>query len=185
MKAAVAEKAIAAGATLINDVTGFQDPAMRQVAANTGVAVCLCHMQGMPRTMQKDPQYPEGIIPHLLDWFEQRIDELVHDGVDENQIILDPGIGFGKTVAHNIEILQNLPELRALGFPLLLGVSRKNFMREITGKDRDALLPTTIAVNTLMMMEDVEIIRVHDVLEHRMCREVLGHFKCSAGCCCH
>lgn len=184
MKAAVAEQAVAAGASLINDVTGFADPAMRQVAANTGVYVCVVHMQGTPRTMQANPHYPEGVVVHLLNWFEERIDLLIHEGVKEENIILDPGIGFGKTVAHNIEILQNLAELQALGFPLLVGTSRKDFMRKITGRDRDELLPTTIAVNTLLMMEEVDILRVHDVLEHRMCREVLGHFKCS-NCCCH
>ena len=184
VKAGVAEKAVAAGASIINDVTGFSDPAMRQVAANSGVHLCVVHSQGSPKTMQNNPQYPEGVVPHILNWFEERIELLIYEGVREDRIILDPGIGFGKTVAHNLEILQNLPEFKSLGFPILIGISRKDFMRKITGKDREELLPTTIAINTLMMMEEVEILRVHDVAEHRMCREVLGHFKCS-NCSCH
>ncbi len=184
MKAGVAEQAVAAGACLINDVNGFRDPAMRQVAANLGVQVCIMHMLGTPKTMQADPQYPDGVMSHIYDFFDEQIDLLLDAGVEEQNIILDPGIGFGKTVAHNIEILQNLPELREMGFPVLLGTSRKDFMRKITGKDRNELLPTTIAVNSLMMMDDVDILRVHDVAEHRMAKQVLGHFKCS-NCSCH
>lgn len=177
MKASVARQAVEAGVRLINDVTGLSDPAMREVAVATDVDVCIMHMQGTPGTMQENPHYPEGIIPHLMNWFKLRIDELLSAGVREERIILDPGIGFGKTVAHNIKILQNLPELETLGFRLLLGTSRKNFMRSITGKDRSELLAPTIAVNTLLIMQNVDILRVHDVAEHRMAREVLAHFK--------
>ncbi|MDP1834629.1 MAG: dihydropteroate synthase [Chlamydiales bacterium] len=183
-KAEVAAAAVEAGATLINDVTGFSDYAMREVAVSTETEICVMHMQGQPRTMQLNPHYPEGIITHLLNWFDQRIQELVDFGIKEENIILDPGIGFGKTVAHNIEIIQNLPELRALGFRVLVGISRKSFMAKITGKDRDELLPPTIAINTLMMMENVDIIRVHDVAEHRMVREVLEPLTACSGCSC-
>lgn len=184
LKPEVAAQAVAAGANIINDVTGFADPAMREVAISTEADIVVMHMQGEPRTMQINPHYPEGMVNHLLNWFEQRVDELVQFGIKEENIIIDPGIGFGKTVAHNIEIIQNLPEFRALGFRVLVGVSRKDFMRKITGKDRDQLLPTTIAVNTLLMMENIDIIRVHDVAEHRMVRQVLEPLTACSGCSC-
>ncbi len=172
-KPAVAAQALAAGATLLNDITGFRDPAMVSLAANSNCDICVMHMQGEPKTMQLNPHYPEGVITHLLRWFTERTDSLIQAGIAKERIILDPGIGFGKTVDHNIEILQNLRRLRDLGFRLLLGVSRKSFMQKITGKERETLLPPTIAVNTLMMVEGVDIIRVHDVAEHCLCREVL------------
>lgn len=183
-RAPVAARAVELGVQMINDITGFSDPAMREVAKDTEVTICVMHMQGAPKTMQDNPSYPEGVVLHLLEWFDKRIEELIQSGIKEERIVLDPGIGFGKTVAHNIEILQNLPRLRALGFPLLVGVSRKDFMRKITGLEREHLLPTTLAVNTLMFMEGVEIIRVHDVAEHQLCRKVLSHFMCAESCRC-
>ena len=177
MKPEVAEKALSLGVSLLNDVTGFQNPTMRQVAAQSDADLCVMHMQGEPRSMQDNPHYPEGIIPHLLDWFEQRLEELQCDGISSDRIILDPGIGFGKTVAHNVEILQNLPKIKGLACRLLIGLSRKSFMMKITGKGREALLPPTLALNGLLMMQEVDFIRVHDVQEHRLCMEVLSQFK--------
>lgn len=166
-KPKVAQAAIEAGASFINDVSGFHDPLMQEIAASSGVTICVMHMQGNPRTMQNNPQYPEGIMAHLLDWFEQRVEILLRSGIDQRQIVLDPGIGFGKTVDDNLEIIQNLPRIRALGFPLLVGVSRKSFMGKILNKTAIELLPATIAVNTLLIQSRVDIIRVHDVREHR------------------
>ena len=167
MKPEVAARAVEAGAALINDVSGFRDPAMREVAAESDAEVCVMHMLGMPKTMQKNPHYPEGMIPALIKYFEQQIELLTRAGVAENRIILDPGIGFGKSVEHNLEILQNLPQLRLVGFPVLLGVSRKSFMTKILNKPATELLFATVALNTLAVRAGIEIIRVHDVEAHR------------------
>lgn len=168
LKPRVAKAAIDAGATMINDVAGFRDPAMQELAAALQVDVCVMHMQGTPQTMQLNPQYPEGIIDHLLHWFDKQARLLIHRGVPQERIILDPGIGFGKTVADNVQIIQNLGRLKELGFPLLVGVSRKSFMSKILKKPAAELLPATIAVNTcLLLSNNVDIIRVHDVSEHR------------------
>lgn len=172
----VAEEAIKAGATFINDVSGFSDPAMQKIAKSSGAEICVMHMQGNPQTMQNKPTYPEGVIAHLINWFEERIEILLRDGIHENKIILDPGIGFGKTVADNLEIIQNLPELKKLGFPLLFGVSRKSFMSTILNKPSAELLPATIAINALLIKSNVDIIRVHDVSEHRQTIDVLREF---------
>lgn len=166
-KPKVAEAALKAGATFINDVTGFRDPAMRRLAAERGVEICLMHMAGTPQTMQIDPSYPEGVIPHLLDFFKERIDLLLREGVDPKKIILDPGIGFGKTVAHNLQILHNLPEIVFLGYPVLVGFSRKAFIRKILGKPVEEVLVPTLACNTIALQAGVSILRVHDVKEHR------------------
>jgi dihydropteroate synthase len=169
MKWRIAAAAVEAGATFINDVTGFSDPRMCEVAASASVDVCVMHMQGSPKTMQQAPHYSEGITQYLLRWFEDRIATLLHYGIAPARIYLDPGIGFGKTVAHNLEIIQNLPQLKSLGFPLLLGLSRKSFMGKVTSrlKSYDELLPETLAMNTLACVAQVEILRVHDVVEHR------------------
>jgi len=167
MKPQVAEAALAAGATLINDVSGFRDPGMRRLAAEAGVKVCVMHMHETPLTMQKDPSYSEGVIPFLLRWFQEQIDILLKAGVKNQNIILDPGIGFGKTVADNGEIVHNLHGIKALGFPVLIGLSRKSFLGKIIGKAYPELLPVSLAANTLAIQACVDIIRVHDVAEHR------------------
>ncbi len=177
MKPEVALKSVELGADIINDVTGFRNPAMREVAASCNADLCLMHMLGEPRTMQSDPHYPNGVVNEVIEWLEARIELLLKAGVSQERIIVDPGIGFGKTVAHNLDILQNLHRFKELGFRVLIGVSRKSFMMKITGKDRQDLLPPTLAVNALLMMQGADILRVHDVQEHRLCREVLGPLK--------
>lgn len=163
----VAEAALEAGAALINDITGFQHPEMKRLAAQSGKEICVMHMQGDPQTMQINPFYEEGIINHLLKWFDLQIESLLEAGVKEHQIILDPGIGFGKTVAHNLEILHNLQNIKALGFPLLLGLSRKSFLGKILNKSYPDLLPATLTVSTLAVLAGVDILRVHDITEHK------------------
>lgn len=172
-KPGVAEACLRAGAAMINDITGFQDPEMRKLAASSQAMLCVMHMQGTPQTMQQQPCYPDGVIETLMRWFDRQINALVSAGVQPRSIYLDPGIGFGKTVAHNVEILQNLPTLMTMGYPLLLGVSRKSFMGKICRQATDALLPPTLAVNTLAMRSGVAMIRVHDVAEHRMIIDLL------------
>lgn len=166
MKPKVAEAAIAAGATFINDVSGFRDPAMIEVAARHRVDICCMHMLGEPRTMQNNPYYENGVMDHLLRWAEERVRTLVAGGIAEEHIILDPGIGFGKTVADNLEILHNLPRLRSVGFPLLIGASRKSFLTRILHKPPLELGAATLAAHIAAMMGGAEYIRVHDVAEH-------------------
>lgn len=175
-KAKVAEKAVAAGASFLNDVSGFCDPDMQKLAADLNIPICIMHMQNHPQNMQQNPQYSDGVVPTLLDWFKKRIDQVVQSGVTLEKIYLDPGIGFGKTVAHNVEIIQNLPQFKAIGFPLLLGTSRKSFMGMILNKHASNLLPSTLAVNTLAILAEVAMIRVHDVQEHRDIIDFLNHY---------
>jgi dihydropteroate synthase len=173
VKPAVAKAAVQAGATLLNDISGFGDPKMIDVAIEYDMDMCVMHMLGMPKTMQHDPQYPLGVITELQNWFEQRIESLIKRGVNPKRIILDPGIGFGKTVAHNLEILHNLPRLKALGFPVLFGASRKSFLTRILAKPPEVLLSATLAVNAIAVASGADIIRVHDVKEHRDLIDVL------------
>lgn len=175
MKPKVAEAALNAGAGFINDVSGFRDPEMRKLAADTRVRICVMHMHETPKTMQTNPVYPGGVIPFLLEWFQSRIELLVQDGVKEEAIMLDPGIGFGKTVADNIEIVNNLTKLKAAGFPLLVGLSRKSFLGKIVDKHTYAeLLPATLAASVMAIRAQADILRVHDVAEHRDVINVLN-----------
>lgn len=166
-KAGVAAAAVKEGVRLINDVSGFSDPDMRTIAAESQLRICVMHMQGTPATMQNNPLYEQGIVPFLIDWFEERIDLLLASGVKQENIILDPGIGFGKTVADNLDILHNLHKIKKPGFPLLLGLSRKSFIGKILGKSYPDLLSGTLAMNVIALEKGVDFIRVHDVKEHK------------------
>ncbi len=177
MKAKVAKAAIEAGASLINDVSGFRNAEMRQVAADSQLPLCVMHMHETPSTMQINPSYPQGIITFLSDWFKTQIDLLLAAGVHQDKIILDPGIGFGKTVADNIKIVQNLNEIRSLGFPVLIGLSRKSFLGKLINKTYPELLPVSLAVNTLAILAQVDIIRVHDIAEHRDVIDLIYQIK--------
>ncbi len=167
MKPLVAEKALAAGASIINDVTGFRNPVMQELAAGSGAQICVMHMLGTPKTMQLSPYYKEGIITALMHWFETTVENLTRAGVKGHQIILDPGIGFGKTIADNLEIIHNLRRFKVLGFPLLLGTSRKSFIQKIVELPPNETLPGTLAINTLAITAGVDYLRIHDVKEHR------------------
>jgi dihydropteroate synthase len=168
MRANVARKAIAAGATLLNDQTGFTHPDMRAVAAENDVDLCVMHMQGTPATMQLNPHYEEGVMEALKRFFDQQITLLTQAGVSDERIILDPGIGFGNTLEHNYTMLQQLPQLKIFGLRILIGLSRKSLMTRLIGKPASELLPPTIALNTLAIAQGgADIIRVHDVAEHR------------------
>lgn len=169
----VAKKAVENGIEFINDVTGFVDPNMRKLAAESALPICVMHMQNCPKTMQDKPFYPGGIVVELIDWFKKRIDLLLKDGVSIDQIILDPGIGFGKTVEDNYIILQELEKLQQLGFPLLLGISRKSFIQKTLCTTQDNALYGTLALATELMKQKVDILRVHDVLAHKDAQRVL------------
>lgn len=176
-KSAIAELAIENGVGFLNDISGFCDEKMRKIAADSQVKICLMHMQGTPETMQKNPNYPKGVIVEIKEWFQKKVDILIQDGVDPKNIILDPGIGFGKTVEHNLEIIKNLSEFKELGFKILIGLSRKSFMQKILQKSARDLLSTTLVLNTISILAGVEMIRVHDVAEHRDCLDILHNLN--------
>jgi dihydropteroate synthase len=162
-KAEVTARALAAGATLVNDVTALQAaPEMAELTAAAGAELCLMHMVGTPRTMQENPQYAD-VVAEVKRFLEERMAFAVACGVKEEKIILDPGIGFGKTVAHNLELLRRLPELVAIGRPVLIGTSRKSFIGKLTGRDVDERIPGTLATNVLAYERGARIFRVHDV----------------------
>jgi dihydropteroate synthase len=162
-KARVAERALAAGATIVNDVTALRAaPQIAELVAQAGAQLCLMHMVGTPRTMQQDPYY-EDVVAEVKRFLEERMAFATSHGVAEERIILDPGIGFGKTVAHNLELIRRLPELLTLGRPLLIGTSRKSFLGHLTGREVDDRLPGTIATNVLAYERGATIFRVHDV----------------------
>jgi dihydropteroate synthase len=175
-KPEVAKAAIKAGATLINDISGFSNPDMVALAAEKACDICVMHMEGNPQNMQNNPFYQEGVIHYQLKWFEKRIEKLLSSGIKPEKIIVDPGIGFGKTVAHNLEIIHNLPEFKRLGFRVLLGISRKSFLSKILNKPSEELLSATLAMNTIGIASKVDIIRVHDVKEHRSIIDVMDAF---------
>ncbi|HWE33766.1 MAG TPA: dihydropteroate synthase [Solirubrobacteraceae bacterium] len=163
-KAEVASAAIVAGATLVNDVTAFRgDPSMAGVVAGAGVGCCLMHMLGEPRTMQDDPHY-DDVVGEVRAFLEARLAAAVAAGIPAERVMLDPGIGFGKTAAHNLELLRRLEELVAIGPPIVIGTSRKSFLGRITGReDVAARLPGTIATNVIAYERGARVFRVHDV----------------------
>jgi dihydropteroate synthase len=162
-KAAVARDALNAGATLVNDVTALRgDPEMTGVVAAAGADCCLMHMLGRPRTMQEDPRY-DDVVSDVKSFLEDRMAFAISEGVDEERILLDPGIGFGKTREHNLELIRRLDELVAIGRPVVIGTSRKSFLGAITGREVDDRLAGTIASNVLAYARGARVFRVHDV----------------------
>ncbi|MGO8905437.1 MAG: dihydropteroate synthase [Solirubrobacteraceae bacterium] len=170
-KASVARAAITAGASIVNDVSALRaDPAMVEAIADSGAQCCLMHMLGEPRTMQESPRYGD-VVDDVKAFLEQRLSFAVRAGVSEERVMLDPGIGFGKTIAHNLELLDRLGELAALGRPLLVGTSRKSFIGRIladaAGEPEPVevarRLPGTIATNVLALERGASVFRVHDV----------------------
>jgi dihydropteroate synthase len=189
-KASVAQAALSAGADIVNDVTALRgDAEMAGVIADAGVECCLMHMLGEPRTMQRDPRY-EDVVDEVKAFLSERLEFAVREGVSEERVMLDPGIGFGKTVAHNLELLRRLDELAALGRPLVIGTSRKTFIGVIGAREAvhrapsgvadagapsgsgdvaveplpvDERLAGTIATNVLAYERGASVFRVHDV----------------------
>ncbi|UWR24197.1 dihydropteroate synthase [Sulfitobacter sp. S190] len=167
-KSSVASAALSAGATLINDVSGFTyDPDLAGVAAQAGVPVCVMHAQGDPATMQRDPTY-KNVVLDVYDHLARRLDALEAVGIPRDRIMADPGIGFGKTQAHNLALLERLGVLHGLGVALLLGASRKRFIGTIGGADAASdRAPGSIAVALAGIAQGVQMVRVHDVAETR------------------
>jgi len=163
-KRAVAERALDAGATLVNDVSALRfDPELAGLVADRGCDVCLMHMLGEPRTMQDDPRY-DDVVDDVRAFLEERLAFAVGEGIAEERVLLDPGIGFGKTVAHNLELLRRLDELVAIGRPVVVGTSRKSFLGKLTGREvAGERVAGTVATNVLALERGAAIFRVHDV----------------------
>jgi dihydropteroate synthase len=163
MKLAVAEAAVDAGASYVNDVTAFRhDPELAGLVADRGLDCCLMHMLGEPRTMQSDPRY-EDVVSEVKAFLEERMRAAVAAGVREERIQLDPGIGFGKTLEHNLELLRRLDEIAALGRPVVIGTSRKGFIGRLTGRDVTERVHGTVATCVLAFERGARVFRVHDV----------------------
>jgi dihydropteroate synthase len=163
-KTAVAQAALAAGATYVNDVTAFRaDPAMAGLVAQARCECCLMHMLGEPRTMQHDPRY-DDVVDDVRAFLEQRAAFAVGEGVAPERIHVDPGIGFGKTLEHNLELLRRLDEIVALGFPVMVGTSRKSFLGRLTGReDPHDRVAATVATSVMALERGATLFRVHDV----------------------
>jgi dihydropteroate synthase len=163
-KAGVARAALGAGATVVNDVSAFRfDPELAGVVAGSGADCCLMHMLGEPRTMQDDPRY-DDVVSDVKAFLEERLAFAVTEGVEEKRVWLDPGIGFGKTVEHNLELLRRLDEIVAIGRPVVVGTSRKSFLGKLAGgRGEGERLPGTIATNVLALERGATVFRVHDV----------------------
>jgi dihydropteroate synthase len=164
-KLAVAEQAIQAGARVVNDVTAFRSaPELAGLVAQSGATCCLMHMQGEPRTMQANPTYGD-VVSDVRAFLEERLAFAVGEGVPEERVWLDPGIGFGKTLEHNLELLRRLDEIVAIGRPVVIGTSRKSFLGKLTGRSEKDRLAGTIATNVMAYERGAAIFRVHDVAQ--------------------
>ena len=163
-KAAVARAALEAGAEIVNDISAFRfEPELAGVVADAGAGCVLMHMLGEPRTMQEDPRY-EDVVSEVRAFLEERLAFAVREGIPEERVWLDPGIGFGKTVEHNLELLRRLDEIASVGRPVVIGTSRKAFLGKLTGgRPESERLPGTIATNVLALERGASVFRVHDV----------------------
>lgn len=179
MKAAVAQACLDAGAAVVNDVAGLRDPAMAGVCAAAGAGVVVMHMQGTPQTMQADPRYGD-VVAEVGDFFAERLRTLEAAGLPPERVALDPGIGFGKTMPHNLTLLARLGEYQRFGRPVVLGVSRKGVIGTVVGRERSERLAGSLAVACFAVAANAaQVVRVHDVAAHRdaavLWEAVAGH----------
>lgn len=180
-KASVARAALDAGAGIVNDVTALRaDPELADLCAERGCGLVLMHMQGSPRTMQEDPRY-DDVVDDVRAFLSERADAALAAGVFGDRIWVDPGIGFGKTLEHNLELLRRLPELRALGHPIVIGTSRKTFIGQLTGREPAERIGGTIASNVLALAGGADVFRVHDVRPVREALQVADAILGNAG----
>ena len=162
-KPEVMRAAIDAGADIVNDVRALQESGALEVVANSDVGVCLMHMQGLPQTMQQDPQYVD-VVAEVTEFLRARSVEAMQAGIENKRIVLDPGFGFGKRTAHNIALIQHLEKIADLGLPLLVGLSRKSVLGKVlVADDVNARLYASLAASVISAMKGAHIIRVHDV----------------------
>lgn len=176
-KPGVMRAAVAAGAAMINDVRALQQEGAIEAAVELQKPVCLMHMQGEPRTMQHHPEYSD-VVAEVTQFLRDRVAECVQAGLDESLLLIDPGFGFGKAPADNIELLANLRQLSDMGLPILVGVSRKSTLGAITGQDLDHRLPASLAAAVMAVDRGASIVRAHDVAETldalKVARAVIG-----------
>jgi dihydropteroate synthase len=171
-KSSVAAAALDAGAEIVNDVTALRaDPELAALCADRDCGVVLMHMLGTPRTMQDNPTY-DDVVDDVKSFLAERVEAAMAAGIDEERIYIDPGIGFGKTLDHNLELLRRLGELRDLGRPIVVGTSRKSFIGKLTEREVDERLGGTIASNVLAAIAGADVVRGHDVLELRQAIDV-------------
>ncbi|RTR32938.1 dihydropteroate synthase [Shewanella atlantica] len=163
-KAEVMKQAVEAGAHLINDVRALQEPGALEMATRLQVPVCLMHMQGQPRSMQDAPEYSD-VVDEIKQFFKQRIQACCDAGLKREHLLIDPGFGFGKSLAHNYELLNRLEEFKSLGTPILAGLSRKSMMGNLLSRDVPQRLAGSLAGAMLSAQRGADIIRVHDVAE--------------------
>jgi dihydropteroate synthase len=161
-KAEVMQVAIQAGASMVNDVSALGGPGALDCVAGTDVGVCLMHMQGEPRTMQQSPDYAD-VVAEVRDFLRARVARCITAGVDPARIVVDPGFGFGKTLEHNLALLRGLPHIAADGVPVLVGLSRKRMIGELTGQPEGDRLAGSLALATLAAQNGARIVRAHDV----------------------
>jgi len=165
-KAEVMAAALHAGANFINDINALQDDDALEIAAQYDVPVCLMHMQGEPQTMQISPHY-DDVVQTVLDFFAERVEACLAAGIRIENLILDPGIGFGKTVEHNLQLIKNIATLKQMGAPILIGASRKSMFKTLLNRDVDERLPGSLAVAQFAYFQGADYFRVHDVAATR------------------
>ena len=163
-KPEVAQKALDTGAHMVNDVSGLRDEGMMKLVAEKKVPVVIMHMKGEPKSMQENPEYGD-VVGEIKEFFKTTVKKAADHGIKDDRIIIDPGLGFGKTTEHNIEIIKRLDEFRSLGFPVLVGASRKTFIGKILGLDVGERLEGSLAAMAASIMNGADIVRVHDVKE--------------------
>ncbi|HPJ42400.1 MAG TPA: dihydropteroate synthase [Spirochaetota bacterium] len=175
-KSEVARAAVSAGASIINDISGLTfDPQIIEVAAENNTALVISHIKGIPRDMQNNTDY-DDLIKDILDFLTGNAENACNKGVGRDKIIIDPGIGFGKSLEQNYIIINELSRLTETGFPVLVGLSRKSLIGKLYEKDEDRL-PATIALNSAAVLNGADIIRVHDVKAHRLALESIDFLK--------
>lgn len=180
-KPAVMQAAITAGAACINDIYALQMPGALEVVKNTDTPICLMHMQGMPLIMQNAPHYAQDVVTDINAFFEQRIEACVAAGIARSRLILDPGFGFGKTVQHNLQMVQKIAQFQRHAMPILLGVSRKSTIGKILDQPPEGRMVGGLTLAIYAMLVGVSIIRTHDVLETKQAFKMLQEMRLSVG----
>jgi len=177
-KPQVMKAAVAAGATMINDVCALRQQGALDTAASLGVPVCLMHMQGQPRDMQHNPNY-QDVVAEVRDFLDERTQACRDAGISRHEIVIDPGFGFGKSLQHNLDLLNGIVELKTLGFPVMAGLSRKSMLGAITGRETGDRVIASAAAAMLAVQNGAAIVRVHDVRETADALKVLAASRAS------
>jgi dihydropteroate synthase len=171
-KPEVMKEVIGMDVAMINDIFALQKPNAIDLIKKSNVGVCLMHMQGTPKTMQLNPTY-KNVVSEVRSFLEERANLIANEGIDKSRIILDPGFGFGKTFEHNIDLLQNIESFQSLNLPILVGLSRKSFIRKILNGDHDDHLSGSISAAILSVLKGAKILRVHDIKETQSALKII------------